>query len=155
MTFALNQSYTYWISRLANLLQESFNRELQTLDVTWPQWMVVNTVSRGVADTPAEVARQLGVDRSAVTRLLDRLEKKGLLQRQHSQQDRRSVTLSMTPGGALMVEHMDEAAERHQRDILATLPESEQQMLKLQLSRLLRELGVESRDTWKSWRSAR
>jgi DNA-binding MarR family transcriptional regulator len=61
----------------------------------------------------------------------------------------------MTPGGALMVEHMDEAAERHQRDILATLPESEQQMLKLQLSRLLRELGVESRDTWKSWRSAR
>ncbi|MEO5733523.1 MAG: MarR family transcriptional regulator [Rubrivivax sp.] len=53
--------------------------------------------------TVAELARWLNVDAGSMTRLLDRLEKKGLCKRTRSTDDRRVVQVDITPEGAAAI----------------------------------------------------
>jgi DNA-binding MarR family transcriptional regulator len=53
----------------------------------------------GVAETSADLARHLNHDAGAVTRVVDELEKRGLLRRERSKSDRRVVKLILTPQG--------------------------------------------------------
>lgn len=149
MPFLLHNSYTFWISRLASVMQDRFNKELETLDVTWPQWMVMNVLTHELANTPAHIAEQIGIDRSAVTRLVDRLEKKGLVHREHDGLDRRSVKVHITEPGKMMVQHLDDAAEKHQEIFLQELHATEYRVLKGNIQKLLRAGGIESSALWK------
>jgi len=148
MDFQLHNSFTFWISRLASVMQEQFNKELDELDVTWPQWMVMNVLAHNLAETPAQIADNLGVDRSAVTRLVDRLEKKGLVNRLHDGLDRRSILVKLTKAGAAMVEELDSSAGEHQRKFLSQLPSTEYRAFKGNLQKMLRAGGVETSSTW-------
>lgn len=149
MDFQLHNSFTFWVSRLANVMQERFNHELQVLDVTWPQWMVMNVLAHDLAQTPAQVAAHIGVDRSAVTRLVDRLEKKGMVERHHDGLDRRSIKVVLTDAGKRLVRHLDEAAHNHQQSFLKDLPSTEYRVLKANLQKMLRAGGVETLELWK------
>ncbi len=143
MSLQLHNSYTFWLSRAASALQESFNQELSLLEVSWSQWMVINLVSRGLADTPATIAETIGVNRSAISRSLDRLEKKGLVVRVPDNEDRRSTKIQITGPGALMVAHMDDAAAQHQNRLLNQLDPDDRQSLKTLLSKLLFTQGID------------
>lgn len=85
------------------LVHQSINRmldaEMAPLDLTAMQWRPLTLIERGRADTSAELARIIGVDTGAMTRTLDRLQAKGLLQRRRSDEDRRIVRLELTPLG--------------------------------------------------------
>jgi len=148
MDFQLHNSFTFWISRLASVMQEQFNKALDELDVTWPQWMVMNVLAHNLAETPAQIADNLGVDRSAVTRLVDRLEKKGLVSRVHDGLDRRSIKVKLTQAGAAMVQELDSSAGEHQRKFLSQLPSTEYRAFKGNLQKMLRAGGVETSATW-------
>jgi len=148
LDFQLHNSFTFWISRLASVMQEQFNKELDELDVTWPQWMVMNVLAHNLAETPAQIADNLGVDRSAVTRLVDRLEKKGLVNRLHDGLDRRSILIKLTKAGAAMVEELDSSAGEHQRKFLSQLHNTEYRAFKGNLQKMLRAGGVETSTTW-------
>lgn len=56
--------------------------------------------------TVAELARWSQIDAGAMTRLLDRLEKKGLCTRVRSTEDRRVVVVELTPEGRAAMEHV-------------------------------------------------
>lgn len=147
--FILNSSYTFWISRLANLMQEAFNKRLQGEDVTWPQWMVLNVLHQQLATTPATIAGSIGVDRSAVTRLLDRLEKKGLIAREHAKLDRRSVNIQLTELGENVMARLNELAREHQDHFLGSLHNTEHRSFKGNIQKMLRLGGVDSLRVWK------
>lgn len=49
--------------------------------------------------TISELARTLGLDRSSVSGLVDRTEKRGLVQREPNPADARSVLVTLSPGG--------------------------------------------------------
>ena len=88
---------------MIKLVHQSLNRmldqEMAPLDLTAMQWRPLAIICSGRADTPAELARIIGVDTGAMTRTLDRLEAKGLLRRVRSQEDRRVVKLELTETG--------------------------------------------------------
>lgn len=147
--FLLQNSYTFWISRLANLMQEHFNQRLREEDVTWPQWMVLNVLHQNLAQTPATIADQIGVDRSAVTRLLDRLEKKQLILREHDKLDRRTVNVKLTDAGLTKMEQLNAMAKHHQEHFLSSLHNTEYRSLKGNLQKMLRQGGVDSLTVWK------
>jgi len=88
---------------LIKLVHQSINRMLDhamsPLELTAMQWRPLALVAHHHADTPAELARIIGVDTGAMTRTLDRLEAKGLLRRARSLADRRVVKLEVTQAG--------------------------------------------------------
>ena len=74
------------------------------LGITSTQASIVFMLAAGQGVTAADLAREYGIDASAVTRLIDRLEKRGLLSRVRSEEDRRVVRLALTPEGHALAE---------------------------------------------------
>ena len=66
---------------------------------TYPQWVPLHKLHMGTATTVAELARECQLDTGAMTRLLDRLEAKGLCRRVRSVSDRRVVNIELTDEG--------------------------------------------------------
>lgn len=91
------------VGRLFKLVFNSLVREvdarMQPLELTAMQWEPLLLLSKGRADTVAGLARECTMDCGAMTRMLDRLEQKQLVQRQRSATDRRVVNLALTAKG--------------------------------------------------------
>lgn len=84
---------------LGRQLQERINSH----DVTYAQWPALAALSRRKSRTAAELARELQMDAGAMTRMLDRLEEKGLITRARDQNDRRVTLIELTSEGARAV----------------------------------------------------
>jgi DNA-binding MarR family transcriptional regulator len=94
------RSVGLWLRRAHAALQRSLDQRMDELDLTGMQWGPLWMIAHKRADTVAACAREAGNDAGAMTRMLDRLEAKGLLVRERSTQDRRVVHVSLTPRGA-------------------------------------------------------
>lgn len=71
-----------------------------------------------------------------ITRLIDRLEKKGLVRRQRSQEDRRQVLCRVTPAGLELLETLDEPIDRADDAVLGMLQDRELHRLITLLDRI-------------------
>lgn len=68
-------------------------------DITKTQWSALNALLEERATTCAEIARDIGHDKGATTRLVDTLQDRGWIVRTRNDGDRRSVRVSLTPAG--------------------------------------------------------
>ena len=67
-----------------------------------------------------------------ITRMLDRLEQRGLIQRLRRELNRRVVQVQLTPAGLELLEEVaDQVREMHERQLGHLAPEEQQQLLKL------------------------
>lgn len=82
-----------------NRLLAKLDHALAPLDLTAAQSGVLHGIARGIATTPATLCQLLDYDRGAMTRLLDRMEAKGLLVRLPNPADRRAIILELTAKG--------------------------------------------------------
>lgn len=86
---------------------------------TYPQWFPLHKLHVGTATTVAELARECQLDTGAMTRLLDRLEAKGLCRRVRSLSDRRVVNIELTDEGRNAAEQVPHVLSRVQNEHLA------------------------------------
>lgn len=98
-TYRLEASVGYHIHRLGQQLSRELDRRMGALELTDAQWKPLLMLQQGVCSTAADIARLASLDTGAVTRLLDRLEAKGFIQRSRSLTDRRVINLELTPTG--------------------------------------------------------
>lgn len=87
-------------------LQRSVNAELlqhEEIDVTGPQMFMLIFISRRERCRLAEIAERFDVKPSAVTVMVDRLEKRGYVRRMQDTADRRSTLVELTPEGRKML----------------------------------------------------
>jgi DNA-binding MarR family transcriptional regulator len=97
--YCAEDSVAYLMKKvLASFIQQAELR-LEPHDLTHAQWMPLFKLRQAKRMAVAEMARELQMDAGATTRLLDRLEKKGLCKRVRSTEDRRVVMLELTPDG--------------------------------------------------------
>jgi DNA-binding MarR family transcriptional regulator len=75
------------------------DRALAPIGLTARQALILLSCDLGEAKTSAELAELYGLEASSITRLVDRLEKKRLIERSRSSSDRRKTMLSLTPRG--------------------------------------------------------
>lgn len=128
------------------------DRELQRiLRNSWPEsWLQVNlpvgstralfAIEGREARTPGKVAEVLGVSRTTVTGLLDRLENEGLLTRTVDPSDRRCFALQLTPKARDLIAEME--GQRHARigQALSSITPEELQALHTGLDALVRKI---------------
>lgn len=101
MSSFLDQSAGYLINMTALLLKREFSSAIknQNIDVTPEQWAILNRLNENSNLTQKEVAKLTFKDNANITRMVDKLEKKGLVIRQTDSNDRRSWNLSITKKG--------------------------------------------------------
>jgi DNA-binding MarR family transcriptional regulator len=95
----IEPSLGYFLSTARNVLATRMDRAVAPLGLTSSQIGVILLLWFERARTPNEMSRVLSYDTGSMTRMLDRLEKKGFLVRQRSLEDRRVVELALTPLG--------------------------------------------------------
>ena len=104
---------------------------------TYPQWVPLHKLHLMQGATVAELARQCELDTGAMTRLLDRLEAKGLCRRVRSQADRRVVNIELTEEGEAAARQLPHVLSRVQNEHLAGFTAAEWEQLKTYLQRIL------------------
>lgn len=97
-----------------------------------PLWLI----KTGTATTANEIARQLDIDAGAITRMLDRLECKGLIERERSESDRRMVHLRLTHEGDAAVRQVPAVLASLNNDFLDGFTEAEWKQLRKLLARM-------------------
>ena len=120
--------------RTADLIRRTVGRVLEPHDIT-PQQYNVLRILRGAGEQglpTLEIAERMIEQAPGVTRLLDRLEVKGLVRRQRCAQDRRQVLCWLTPGGLELVERLDEPVDSADAEAVAMLtPEEQEKLLRM------------------------
>ena len=124
------------LAQLSFLIQGILERRAREHDLSVIQIRLLG-VLRDRMPTMNELARLLGLDKSSVTGLVDRAERRGLVVRVPSTADRRAVLVSLTDHGRSLA---SAGAARFDADIsrlLQRLPPSDRGALSRLISRLL------------------
>ncbi|HEX7909146.1 MAG TPA: MarR family winged helix-turn-helix transcriptional regulator [Paraburkholderia sp.] len=149
--YQLGESVGYLISRVKSTLSNLVTqRSMAELGITSQQGSILFMVASGKCLLAAELAREYGIDASAVTRLIDRLEKRGLLTRVRSNEDRRVVRLALTPEGHAIAAKMPAIFNGVLDSLLGGFTPEEVGFLKSMLRRVLVNSGEQAgltRDT--------
>lgn len=127
----------YLIRQVMTAVAQEVERQLEPSDLTNAQWVPLFKLFIGKASTVAELARECQLDAGAMTRLLDRLETKGLCRRVRSVADRRVVNIELTPAGREAAAGIPAVLCRVQNAHLAGFSLEEFQTLKSFLRRIL------------------
>jgi DNA-binding MarR family transcriptional regulator len=98
-SFTTGQSIGFSINKARNLMVAELDNALKDLEITSQQMGILLSMQRGIASTPFELSKLLGIDTGLMTRMLDKLETKGLLERSRNLEDRRVVNLTLTKKG--------------------------------------------------------
>jgi DNA-binding MarR family transcriptional regulator len=80
------------------------DRALSPVGLTSRQALILLSCDLGEAATAAELAELYGLEVSSITRLVDRLERKRLIERTRSREDRRKTMLTLTLRGKSALE---------------------------------------------------
>lgn len=143
--YQLGESVGYLISRVRSTLSNLVTqRSMAELGITSQQGSILFMVASGKCLLAAELAREYGIDASAVTRLVDRLEKRGLLTRVRSNEDRRVVRLALTPEGHAIAARMPAIFNGVLDNLLGGFTPEEVGFLKSMLRRVLVNSGEQT-----------
>ena len=92
-------SVAFLMRRTLHAMAAEVEHRFEPRGLTSAQWVPLLMLHMGRATMVAELARECQLDAGGMTRLLDRLETKGLLRRVRSSADRRVVNIELTDAG--------------------------------------------------------
>ncbi len=127
------------VHRVARELNSALDRQLTGFDLTAQQAVLLLLAARQQVG-PSQVKDRLGTDTAGMTRLLDRLEAKGLLARVRHPEDRRAIIIEPTEAGRALVPRLAPIFRRVHGELLAGLGEDEVLQLTTTLQRMLDNL---------------
>lgn len=107
--YSLDESIGYLLKRAGTQLAVCVDRRLAEFDMTHAQYGIFHRL-QAAPSTAADLARSSMTDTGAMTRMLDRLEEKGFVERSRSSTDRRIVEVSLTDKGRQIADRMREVA---------------------------------------------
>ena len=73
--------------------------DLASLEISAAQYIIISVLAKRGVDSPVQLCKDLSYDAGAMTRMLDRLEAKGLIIRRRCPDDRRCVKLELSEAG--------------------------------------------------------
>ena len=111
-TYRVEDSFGFLINALRARMMAVMDRELSSLGITSAQWAVLVQVAQTPGCTAATLCRRVHYDTGSMTRMLDRLEEKGLIRRARSDHDRRAAYLYLTETGQNIHSKLPEHAAR-------------------------------------------
>jgi DNA-binding MarR family transcriptional regulator len=105
-SYRARDSVGYLLRRVYTTMHERIELAFAGHGFTLMQWIVLIYIRDGLARTASDIAREFRHDSGALTRVIDRLERRGLLKRQRSTRDRRAVNLALTPEGRRTIDEL-------------------------------------------------
>lgn len=132
----LTRVKTEWLVALDREL--AGDKRLAALEMTAAQYIIIaNLAGPGEHKSAADLCKGISYDAGAMTRMLDRLEAKGLVRRSRSVHDRRLMNLELTDEGRAVYPRMRELAMGVANRVLRGFTKAEARQLEGFLTRML------------------
>ncbi|AZE84606.1 Transcriptional regulator, MarR family [Pseudomonas orientalis] len=129
------------LGRAAILKDRIIDTHMEPHGITAAQFKVLIIMAQFGVDTPAELCRHLSLDSGSMTRMLDRLEQKGLLSRKRSELDRRQVQLVLTADGQRLADMLPHIGAQALNQLAGVLESGELETLERILKKILIAAG--------------
>lgn len=132
------------VFQTAREVRTALQRKLSSHGVTAQQATLARLLrawQRKKKPSPFQIAARLGTDGAGMTRLIDRLEAKGVVVRQVGSGDRRLISIELTPTGLAIAKRAAPTFQSVNRQLLEGFTEQEVE----QLTGMLRRIGDNAR----------
>ena len=129
----------YNLRRAQVAVFQNFAAEVGASELTPGQFGVLVVIDANPGLSQTQLGNALGIDRSTVVAVIDRLESRGLVARQPAPSDRRSHALYLSDSGKTTLRRLTERVRAHERAIARDLSAEEQGRLIELLRRVARD----------------
>ena len=123
--YSIMSSTGYWVTLLAKSMEYELEERLKVHGITRATFAVLSAIFHDKKTTPAALASFIGIDGAAITRHLDRIEGQGLILRERSVADRRTVNLKLTRKGSGLVPKLVAESKATNKNFLAGFTSAE------------------------------
>jgi DNA-binding MarR family transcriptional regulator len=122
----------YLVKRAHSLILDVMEPMIEQRGFTFIQYVVLTCLRDGIAVNPKDICTQYRHDSGALTRVIDQLAEKGLLERVRRDKDRRKVELQLTAAGRETIESLIPLVVDKLNEILTDFSKAEvQEFLRL------------------------
>lgn len=126
----LTHCINYLLTTAQRRVFQALSARLEPYDVTPVQYGVLYYLWETDIHTPREIADKLQLENSTISGVLERMEKKDLIERQVSKKDRRYIEVVLTDKGASLKDNVLRTVEQFNDDVMVVLSPEEQDTLK-------------------------
>jgi len=119
----------YALRRAQVRVFQDFAAEMKEFGLTPGQLGALLLIEANKGLSQSELGNALGIDRSSVVPLIDRLQKRGWVRRAARASDRRAHALELAPGGVALIARFLPHLEAHEARIAAGLPSADRERL--------------------------
>ena len=129
----LTQCINYLLTTAQHSVFQYLNGKLSEYDVTPSQYGVLSCLWQREFATPKQISEILCLETSTISGVLDRMQKKGLIDRVINRNDRREVRVVPTEKGKALEEHISKIIGEVNEEVLKCFTDEEVALLKNQL----------------------
>jgi len=132
----LDSYLPYLLNRAGARIASAFGEEMRPLGASLQIWRVLAALREKDGRRMGELSRTTSIEVSTLTRLVDNMEKSGLVERRRDADDARAVALHVTAAGKRLTKRILPIAERYEAVALEGFTPAEAELLKRALRRL-------------------
>lgn len=135
----------YWIRYVSNQVTTAFQQRLAQLDTTVAEWLVLRFLLTHAPCSLTKLSTEMGIDKGGISRLSDRLEKRGLIMRTIDPNDRRLYSVELTSAGARLVPKLARLADENDEYFFGHLSKKQIDEMKHALKEIVNRFGFDKR----------
>ena len=132
----LDSYLPYLLNRAGARIATAFGEEMRPLGASLQMWRVLAALRERDGRRMGDLSVMTSIEVSTLTRLVDQMEKKGLVERRRDTDDARVVALHVTTAGKRLTRRIVPIAERYEQVALKGFAPVEAQVLRAALRRL-------------------
>ena len=121
-------NFALQVGETARQLRRAFDRRAATLGVTRAQWRVLVRLAGKAGVRQIELADALDVEPITLSRMIDRLEEAGLVERCRDGADRRAWNIHLTGKAAPIIAQLEALSDTFLGDALTGIPVADQNL---------------------------
>lgn len=134
---------TWLLHRAAQRMRTALDEVARSFGLAGARdWLVLSAIAGGPPQTQLALAHAVGLDKTTLTSLLDRLENRGLVTRSLDSHDRRARIPELTPAGRDTQQRVTRARDEAEATVLRGFTDAERELLRDLLRRLAADAGT-------------
>lgn len=141
---SVSDSVMIALRKIIRAIEMNSKKLFKRVGLTGPQLVILQEIARSGKITVGDIAQAVSLSQATVTGILERMENRGLLARERSNQDKRCIMVSITATGKEILRNAPPLMQEAFVEKFSCLQEWEQTMILSALQRLVAIMDAKS-----------
>lgn len=139
--FDLETCVAFITNKASKKMADAFNERLMAKGISRVQWTALYYLGKEKYINQRQLAEKMGIKDSTVVRLVDRMEKDGLVAREKELSDRRVTNIVLTEKGKILREKLLPEGEKMSRIFSQNISDEEMEIFKKVLKQMVENIS--------------